>query len=127
MTWTVDEVLSWRTCYPDERIRELCAGVERVTVPWVASLDIPAQDRVCFLLRPEVMTQWLDYIRFAAGVGAALGVEPIHVVDMTYGGERPDGVSHETWALLRLSAYAHRCGALPFEEQLPLLTEILCG
>ncbi|NBU17427.1 MAG: hypothetical protein EBS48_10570 [Actinobacteria bacterium] len=92
MTWTVDDVLSWRTCYPDGRIRELCAGVERVTVEWVAALDIPAQDRVCFLLRPEVMTQWLDHIRVAAALGQALGAAGVDAASVC-------GVASPTWGV----------------------------
>jgi hypothetical protein len=47
-TWTVDEMLSHQPCedYPRERLVELWAGRERLSVLDILDLDIPAADRV---------------------------------------------------------------------------------
>ena len=52
-TWTIDEMLSHSPCedYPRERLEELWAGRERLSVLDILELDIPAEDRVWAALR----------------------------------------------------------------------------
>ena len=64
---TLEQVRAWRPCpdYTDERLAELAAGRESITVAEALDLPIPAKDRVWLLTRPgvlpdEVLWAWAD-------------------------------------------------------------------
>ena len=68
-TWTIDEILAERPCkeYTQERITELWAGRERLTLLEVLDLPIPAKDIVWVICRknaltPEQQAEWLERI-----------------------------------------------------------------
>ena len=121
--WSVDDVVSWRTCYPAERVRELLT--DPVTPEQVASLDIPAVDRACLLLREEPLGQrrqlQLAYAYATGALDAGAAPAQVHAL-FSDDGPRPDDVSAITWTLLRLSAAAQRSG-VSFEAQLPFILE----
>ena len=52
-TWTIDEMMSHSPCpdYPRERLEELWAGRERLSVIDILDLEIPADDRVWAVLQ----------------------------------------------------------------------------
>ena len=53
--YTIEEVLSWDVCYSRKELEELFAGRETLTALDCFCLDIPAQDKLFVLLRPEVI------------------------------------------------------------------------
>ena len=55
--YTIDEVLSWDVCYPRERLEALYAGRETLTARDCLNLDIPDEDKLYTLLRPEVLPE----------------------------------------------------------------------
>lgn len=134
MTWTVDEVVSWGTCYSEERVRELLT--DPVTPETIAELDIPAADRVCLLLRHETMGPQLQ-LRLALDMASTLleqGADATRLHEfITDDSMRPDdpGTGHArdycpqplTWLLVRLSARLHNEGVLPLEQQLRVILE----
>jgi hypothetical protein len=120
--WTPDEIISWGTCYPAERIRELTAGVQSVTPQWIAALPIPAIDRCCLLLRAEAMGE--ERQRWML---ARWGYDECDYAPW-------DGMTPLTWSVLRASADRARRTKerrerrpqslrLPFEDQLPMILE----
>ena len=130
MSWTVEDVISWNACYPAERVRELTAGVDVVTPAWVASLDIPAADRACLLLREEPLGTRLQLL-VALGMAhrlllAGQDATELHAF-MLDDSMRPDGSSSLTWLLLRLSALLHHTGAMTLDSQLPFIVEAYNG
>jgi hypothetical protein len=56
-TVTVEDVLAWEPCddYTHERLLELAAGRERMSVLEILDLDIPPDDRLWVVLRPELI------------------------------------------------------------------------
>ena len=67
MTITLEQVRAWCPCpdYTDERLAELAAGRESITVDEALDLPIPARDRVWLLTRPgalpdKVVWAWAD-------------------------------------------------------------------
>ena len=68
-SWTIDEMLAERPCeeYTQERITELWAGRERLTLLEVLDLPILAKDIVWVIclrnaLTPEQQAEWLERI-----------------------------------------------------------------
>ena len=68
-SWTIDEMLAERPCeeYTQERITELWAGRERLTLLEVLDLPISWADRVWVICRPDALTheqkaEWLERI-----------------------------------------------------------------
>ena len=55
--FTVEEVLSWGVCYHREQLEELYAGRETLTALDCFCLDIPEEDKLFVLLRPEVIPE----------------------------------------------------------------------
>ena len=53
--YTIKEVKSWGACYPRERLEALYAGRETLTARECLDLDIPDEDKLYALLRPEVL------------------------------------------------------------------------
>lgn len=47
---TIEQVSSWRPCYPDERVIELFAGRESLSVDDITALEIPSLDKIWALL-----------------------------------------------------------------------------
>jgi len=54
-TLTVDEVMALHPCYTRERVEELWAGRESLTLAEIAALDIPLEDRLWCVLAPGVL------------------------------------------------------------------------
>jgi hypothetical protein len=52
---TLDQVMAWEGCYPQERIEELFAGRKVLTIEDVFNLDIPAEHKLWVLLREELI------------------------------------------------------------------------
>jgi hypothetical protein len=52
---TIEQVMSWEPCYPQERVEELFAGREVLTIEDVFNLDIPAEHKLWVLLREELI------------------------------------------------------------------------
>jgi len=78
-TWTIDEMLAERPCkeYTQERITELWAGRERLSLRDILMLDIPSSDRIWVACRPGALTDqqqaaWLERIVTRAIIHHAL-------------------------------------------------------
>jgi hypothetical protein len=52
---TIEQVMSWSPCYPQERVEELFAGRKGLTLADVFNLDIPAEHKLWVLLREELV------------------------------------------------------------------------
>ena len=68
-SWTIDEMLAERPCeeYTQERITELWAGRERLSLLEILDLPISWADRVWVICRPDALTHeqkaaWLERI-----------------------------------------------------------------
>ena len=55
--YTIEEVESWGVCYPRERLEELFAGRETLTARDCLDLEIPDEDKLFVLLRPEMIPE----------------------------------------------------------------------
>jgi hypothetical protein len=129
MTWTVADIISWRTCYTAERVRELLT--DPVTPETIAALDIPPADRACLLLRHESLGPRRQ-LQVALGMAhrlllAGQDATELHAfaVDDSM---RPDDCAQPlTWLLVRLSARLHYTGVMTLDAQLPFIVEAYNG
>ncbi len=139
--WSVDDIISWRTCYHDERWRELCAGRNNVTPEWWASLGhVPVADRVCLLIRHEALGPerqlrlalrmaglLLDAGQDATQLHAFMSDDSMRPNDPSTGHARDYCPQPLTWMLVRLSARLHLTRVLSLSEQLQLILEAYDG
>ena len=56
-SYTIEEVKSWGICYPREQLEKLYAGREKLTALDCFDLDVPDDDKLFVLLRPEIIPE----------------------------------------------------------------------